>query len=280
MRRLISASFQLTAVALVVFVASAQQTTTPPSRLTTAEVEQFLRTGKIGARRTTSVGVNVTEWAAMDDGKIQHRGHIATVDITKASFTTDRGTELNFKDTWKFYVAAYELAKLLEFNLIPPSVERRQGIGKDAAITWWIDDAMMESERKQKNLQSPDIEGWNNQMYAVRVFNQLIYNVDANLTNILITKDWNIWMIDHGRAFRLMKTLENPRNLVKSDRKVLAKMRELTKPMLAQKLGRWLTGPEIDGVLARRDKIVEFFDKEIASKGDNAVLFDLPPRYF
>jgi hypothetical protein len=139
---------------------------------------------------------------------------------------------------------------------------------------------MMEGERKAKKLQSPDAEGWNNQMYAVRVFNQLIYNVDANLTNLLITKDWNIWMIDHGRAFRLMKTLENPKNLVKSDRKMLARMRELTKPLLNEKLGRWLTGPEIDGVLARRDKIVEFFDKEIAGKGADAVLFDLPPRYF
>jgi hypothetical protein len=59
----------------------------------------------------------------------------------------------------------------------------------------------MESDRKAKKLESPDPEGWNKQMYAVRVFNQLIYNVDANLTNILITKDWNIWMIDHGRAF-------------------------------------------------------------------------------
>jgi len=280
MRRLISATIQLTAVALVVCVASAQQTTIPASRLTASEVEQFLRTGKIGARRPISVGLNGTEWAAMDDGKIQHRGHIATIDISKASFTSDRGTELNFKDTWKFYVAAYELAKLLDFNLVPPSVERRQGIGKDAAVTWWIDDAMMESDRKAKKLESPDPEGWNKQMYAVRVFNQLIYNVDANLTNILITKDWNIWMIDHGRAFRLMKTLENPKNLVKSDRKVLAKMRELTKPLLTEKLGRWLTGPEIDGVLARRDKIVDFFDKEIASKGADAVLFDLPPRYF
>ena len=57
-------------------------------------------------------------------------------------------------------------------------------------------------------------------------------------------------------------------------------MRELTKPLLTENLGRWLTGREIDGVLARRDKIVEFFDKEIVSKGADAVLFDLPPRYF
>jgi hypothetical protein len=33
---------------------------------------------------------------------------------------------------------------------------------------------------------------------------------------------------------------------------------------------------ELDGLMARRDKIVAFFDKEIAAKGEAAVLFDSP----
>ncbi|MBI4475281.1 MAG: hypothetical protein HY646_21640 [Acidobacteria bacterium] len=243
------------------------------------EIEQFLRIAKMGARRAIIVGLNGTEWAPMDDGKTQHRGHIAAIDISRSSFTSVRGTELNFKDSWKFNVAAYELAKLLDFHLIPPSVERKVA-GQSAAVTWWIDDAMMEGDRIQKKLQSPDVEGWNNQMYAVRVFNQLIYNVDANLTNLLITKDWNLWMVDHSRAFRLLKTLENPKNLVKSDRKVLAKLRQLSKPLLTEKLRPWLTSLEIDGILARRDRIVEFFDKEVVAKGEAAILFDLPPRQY
>jgi hypothetical protein len=32
---------------------------------------------------------------------------------------------------------------------------------------------------------------------------------------------------------------------------------------------------EIEGLLARRDKIVKFFDEQIAQKGEAAVLFDL-----
>lgn len=259
-------------------VASAQSTSAPLKR-TVAEIEQFLSNGKIGPRRAMSVGVAGTEWALLDDGTLQHRAHIATIDVTKNSFVTDRGTEINFKDSWKFYVAAYELAKLLDFNLVPPSVERPVG-GRQAAVTWFIDDAMMEIDRLKKKLRAPDVESWNNQMYAVRAFNQLIYNVDPNLTNILITKDWKIWTIDPGRAFRLYKTLENPKNLVKSDRKMLAKLRELNKPALTQKLGRWLNSLEIEGVLARRDRIVEFFDKEIAAKGEAAIVFDLPERNF
>jgi hypothetical protein len=46
--------------------------------------------------------------------------------------------------------------------------------------------------------------------------------------------------------------------------------------MLTARLGRYLTGREIDALLARRDKIVEFFDQAIARQSEAPVLFDLP----
>src|SRR5262249_14760818 len=116
---------------------------------------------------------------------------------------------------------------------------------------------------------------WNQQMYLCRVFDQLIYNTDRNLGNLLITKDWKIWMIDHTRAFRTMKDLKSPKDLVQCDRNLLAKLRELNREMLEHKLGHYLTKMEIDGLLSRRDRIVKFFDERIAQKGEAAVLFDL-----
>ena len=53
-------------------------------------------------------------------------------------------------------------------------------------------------------------------------------------------------------------------------------LRKLNKPLLQEKLGHYIDNMQIDGLLARRDKIVEFFDGEIARKGEAAVLFDLP----
>ena len=275
MKRSFGMAISLVVVCLAAGATLAQQT----SNLSTEEIEKFLLTAKIGPRKPIGVGINNTNSAVLDDGKFQHRAHIAVVDIAKASFQSTQGTKVNFKDTWKFNIAAYELAKLLQFELVPPSVQRRVA-GDDAAVTWWIDDAMMELDRKAKKISPPDSDSWNKQMYAVRVFNQLIYNDDPNLTNLLITKDWNIWMIDHTRAFLLLRTLGSPQNLVQSDRKVLANLRKLDKPLLTAKLGRWLTSLEIEGVLGRRDRIVEFFDKEIASKGEATILFDLPPRKF
>jgi hypothetical protein len=172
-------------------------------------------------------------------------------------------------------MAAYELDKLLELNMVPVSVERKVG-GQMAAVTWWVDDVVgTELDRKKKKMEPPDLKSWNQQMYVCRVFDQLIYNTDRNLGNLLITKDWKIWMIDHTRAFRRMKDLQNAKNLVQCDRRLLGKLRELNKDNLNQKLGRYLTNMEIDAILGRRDKIVKFFDEQVARKGEAAVLFDL-----
>jgi len=83
-------------------------------------------------------------------------------------------------------------------------------------------------------------------------------------------------MIDFTRAFRANKNIAQVKDLVQCDRKMLTKMKELNKEMLKEKMHRYLTGTEIDGLLARRDKIVKFFEDEITKKGEVAVMFDLP----
>ncbi len=111
-------------------------------------------------------------------------------------------------------------------------------------------------------------------MHIVRVFDQLIYNTDRNLQNLLITKDWKIWMIDHTRGFRLHTSLVQPKNLVKCERKLLAALRQLNEESLTREMTPYLTKPEIKGVLGRRDKIVQMFEQLCAQKGEGAVLYD------
>ncbi len=45
-------------------------------------------------------------------------------------------------------------------------------------------------------------------MYRVPLFDQLIYDTDANLGNVLIGEDWHVWRVDFTRAFRTYKTLQ------------------------------------------------------------------------
>jgi hypothetical protein len=40
----------------------------------------------------------------------------------RMTYQTAMGTELNFRDTWKFNVAGYKLDRLLGMNMVPVSV--------------------------------------------------------------------------------------------------------------------------------------------------------------
>ena len=250
-----------------------------PSKLSREEIEEFLTTAKVLKFKELSQGITHTQRATLSDGRLTHDAQIQSIDESKSQFVGANGQqELNFRDTYKFNIAGYLLDKIMDLNMIPVSVNRNFQ-GKGAAFTWWVDDVLMtEGDRVKKKLTAPDLERWNRQIYIVRVFDQLIYNTDRNLGNLLITKDWTVWMIDHGRAFRMMKTLRNPGNLVKCDRKLLDALRKLDRSTLEKELMPYLGKLEIEGLLARRDLIVQFFDKEVAAKGEQAVLYDYLPR--
>lgn len=233
----------------------------PAPSLTLEQQEEFLQKAKILRARGVSKGVTGTLRATLSDGTVTHDASIQTIDEFMTEFKSNRGTEFNFRDTWRYNVAAYRLDRLLELNMIPPSVERNYQ-SKAGAFTWWVDDVIMdESERLKTKATAPNTVSWNEQMWHVRLFDQLIYNVDRNLGNLLIDKQWTIWMIDHSRAFRLFDKIKTPGNLSKVDRKVYERLKALDQDKLKSVMDDYLTGPEIRAMLLRRDHIVSIIEK-------------------
>ncbi len=253
----------------------AQQT---PSNWSDAEKEAFLLRAKVKKTKEVSTGVTRTRRATLSDGQYTHDASVQTIDVYKRSAPTADGTELNFRDCYKYNIAAYRLDRLLNLNMIPVSVERRIK-GKTAAVTWWVEDVeMMEKERRQKKIRPPRVAAWLDQRMQARVFNELVYNTDANLGNQLITKDWRLVLIDFSRSFRRHKTLRQAKNLKpgKLDRRLYDGLRTLKKRQVEKRLGNMLLEPEIEGLMGRRDKIVDYFDQQIAERGEIYVLCSLP----
>ncbi len=266
----------LLCVWLLTGVVLAQTPASPPTVvLTCEEIETFLKKARIGRQRSLPVGVTVPSRALLDDGKLQHEAVIQTVDIAKTSHPTPTGTELNFRDAWYFNVAGYELAKMLGLNMVPPYVERPVS-GIRASVSWMVPNVMMERDRVLKKITPPDIEKWNAEVLASKAFHELIADTDVNMTNLLITKDWRLWLIDFTRGFRLTKTLQEPERLTAVDRKLLAGLRALTREAMERRIGRWVERSRIEAVLARRDAIVRIFDNQVAAKGESAVIYDFP----
>jgi hypothetical protein len=158
-------------------------------------------------------------------------------------------------------------------HMVPVSVSRRWN-SKPAAFTWWVDDvAMDEGDRLKNKVAPPNPTSWNQQMQLIRLFDQLIYNMDRNMGNLLITKDWTVWAIDHTRAFRTHETLKTPENVTRCDRQVFERLKQLDKDTLKKEMDQVLDEWQIRSLLARRDVIVS----RIESLGPSA-LFDRQPQ--
>ncbi len=248
-----------------------------PVTLTPAQMETFLLSAKIVRSRPIGTGVTGSLRATLSDGALTHDAQIQYVNQTRPLFQAPGvAAELNFKDAYRYNIAGYRLAVLLGLDNVPMSVERRVD-GKGAAVTWWIDDVMMdEKERLAKEARGSDPERTAMQTHIMRVFDELISNRDRNMGNLVWTTDWKMWLIDHTRAFRLGDELQRPTALLRVERSLLENMRRLTAAEVAKAVGSYLTRAEVGAVIERRDVIVKLFDAKIAERGEASVLYRLP----
>jgi hypothetical protein len=67
--------------------------------------------------------------------------------------------------------------------------------------------------------------------------------------------------------------LKGVSDLSHCDRQLLAKLKALNQDELLERTKHYLTKDEVKALMARRDKIVEQFQKLIAEKGENEVLY-------
>lgn len=251
----------------------AEQRAAAPSSLDRVQKEEFLlKASIVSERELTPVAIRLR----LDDGKQKHDAAANLVAVH------------NPGEDIRLNLAAYELDKALDLEFVEPAVERSVR-SQPAVVVWWVDDlAMSELDRRRKSLEPTDPDRWNKQMQVVRLFDELISNAYRNTSpssylttlwdNLMITTDWQLWMIDHKRAFRPIKQLENPESLTQCDRLVLRRLRGLNKEMLKQRLEQYLSPEQLEALEVRRQLLVKHFDDQIAKKGESAVLYDLLPR--
>jgi hypothetical protein len=251
----------------------------PKAALTDAERERLLAEGEIVRTRDAPGGVTNSDRVTLRLDGYEHDAHVQVIDQRQTQAAMKSGLNIDFRDTYRSNVAAYRLDRRLGLGMVPVTVVRRHGL-RDAAFTWWVDDVLIdERDRQQKGLQPPDPVFWDRQMRVVRVFDQLIYNFDRNLGNLLVDKEWRVWMIDHTRAFKIFKEPQNPQELGNQcERNFLAALRRLDRKDLEGHMRGLLSGSQIGGLLARRDYIVKYFDARVERQGEAEVLFDLPSR--
>jgi len=247
----------------------------PVATLSAAEMEKFLLDGRIVKKKESSKGVTSAYRVTLSDGALTHDAQVQNVDIAKPYFDVGpKKSEVNFKDSYRYNVAAYRLAVLLGLDNVPMSVERNVE-GKAAAMTWWLDGVMDDGDRRKKKIPQSNPARAADYYNVMFVFDELIQNRDRNQGNLLWTKDWTLWLIDHTRAFRLGRELMKPEQLTRCDRALLQALRGLTFEGMNKAMGEVMSKDEMNAVLFRRDLIVKHFDDRVARLGEAVVLFTM-----
>ena len=278
-RKVLAAAVIVAGCALGVSAQTTPAQTAPAAdakaQLSREEKAQFLLTAKITQTKNIPKGITSPVRLTLTNGTLIHDAAFSTVDehIGVMRFSSGR-TELDFVDSYKYSVAAYRLAELLGIDdMMPVTVEREVSHHK-GSLVWWVDDYKMdEGERLKQKIQAPNPEAWNQQMFRMRVFAQLVADTDRNLGNVLITNDWKLWMIDFTRAFRRTRQLLAPDDVTRCDHQLLDHLRALTKEEVAEKTKPFIGGSEIDAMMARRDAIVALVEKQVAARGEAQVLY-------
>jgi hypothetical protein len=238
------------------------------------QIKQFLQTADIVKSKQSGKGVTHPWRLTLSNGTITHDASFQAVDEHKQKMDVGNGRiELDFVDSYKYNLAAYEIAELVGLDSMLPVYVERKWQGKTGSLSWWLPIKMDDAERFEKKIEPPDSDKWNKQIFRIRVLDELVYDTDPNLTNVLIGEDWSVYRVDFSRAFRKSKDLRGEKNLVKCDRQLFEKLKALKADEVAEKTRRYLTKDEINAVMARRDKIVAKFQSLIAQKGEKEILY-------
>ena len=100
-------------IGLLLFVLNvsplAAQSVKPAAVLSPEAMERFLLTAKMVSSREAGDGITNSQLATFTDGTITHDVHIQTIDEFKMVVNTPRMSEVNFRDTYRYNIAAYRL---------------------------------------------------------------------------------------------------------------------------------------------------------------------------
>jgi hypothetical protein len=231
-----------------------------PYGMTNEQLEDFLLTAEVVDSEEVGLGVTKPYKLTLKKGKRTIYALYKNVDShPRLQKQTKWPRSGNSSDRYAYELAAYELNKILGLDIVPPTVVRSFK-GKKGIYQYWITNAINRSSMIKDKVAYRGSCSRSSQMAMMRIFDALILNSDRNTGNILFQMDeWQIWLIDHSRAF--LAKPELPKELKWSKLTLADNFREaltnLDEAVLKSRLSKYLHKKQITYLLKRRDNILK-----------------------
>ena len=237
------------------------------------EVLEFLRRARVVGMRKLLTGKNQPYKVRLERDGVEANAIFRTVDIRKKRVKLEGRIFPDFHDSYAYECAAYELARVLGIDNVPPCVQRVVDLEK-GSVQLWVENATMELDRREKLGEPREVLRWMRQKQMMRLFDALVYNFDRNQTNMLIDGDWKLWFVDHTRSFRKFAKIEKLDKIIWCERGVWESLQVLGRETLSR-VKKHTSGAHVTAVLKRRDLLVEHLSSLVDSMGEDRVVYDI-----
>ena len=222
-----------------------------------ADFEEFIRSAKIERLKDIGTGVTLPRHAYFAPGGLA--GGVIAKNLPP-------GRKDGYWESYKSEIAAYRLDRLLEMDMVPPTVEREVE-GVKMSVQLWAENTRTFKDNNGRP--APDVDKWNYQVHRQRVFDDLAGNIDDNAGNLLLDPAWNLLLVDHSRCFTSEAKMPFPLTII--DRPFFERIKALDQAAVKQAIGDLLPPGGLAALMKRRDDIVKTFSKLAAEKGDARV---------
>lgn len=238
------------------------------------EVLDFLAEAAIVERQELSEGINKPTKLTLERKGVRAHAILRLVDQEHNDTTNASPQARRFRDSYVFELAAYEVARMLGLDNVPPVVLRTVD-GHRGSVQLWVENAMSEAKRIESKTAPKDLGRWQHQRQLMLFFDNLIYNFDRNHGNMLLDKQGKLWFVDHTRSFKRLPSLPSAKKIGAVERGAWKRLRALDPEEVRKRLKPYVGPAEIGALLKRRELLIKHVEKLIADKGERGVLFDL-----
>jgi hypothetical protein len=237
---------------------------TPLQPLASAKaVEEFLRTAKAMARKTTAAGRTEPWRVTLEKDGVTRRAMFKYI---------DRRRPHPLPDSYRYELAAYALAKYLRLTFVPPVIEREID-GIPGSLQIFVENAVTEFEWKEQKLSPARPAAFERDREDLRLFEILVHEECDNDRDVLISRDdQRIYRVDFSEAFSPRKSFPPGCELRKCSRDLYGKLLGWDKKAVTGLLSPYLNKEEIEALHSRRDLIIRLIRRLIQVSGEGNVL--------